>query len=58
MLLNIRNLNRDILLNLVIHNNNRACHNMITLPLFLGYILLHQETNSLRPIGKAIIITN
>ena len=51
----IRQLRRDIFPRLVVHDNHRAGHDVIALPLLLRDILFHQETDSLRAVGKAVI---
>ena len=55
ILLNIGNPGSNILFYLVIHKNDRTCHDMVTLPFLFSDILLHQKTDRLRTVGETVL---
>ena len=57
ILLNIGNPGSNLLFYLIIHKDNRTCHDMVTLPFLFSDILLHQKTDSLRTVGKPFSFT-
>ena len=58
ILLDTRDFQGDLFLDLVIHDHDRPGYDMVALPFTFGYILLYQKTNRLRTIGEAILITS
>ena len=55
LLLDQRDLCRNLPLGLVKEQYDRTCHDMITLPLPFRQVLLNQEANRLRPISLSIL---